>query len=301
MILFYGYLDDAPLLRAIEAAREREADHGVIDQRHSDRYDFVLETGDAGVDGYLRIAGAVVPLGDVDAVYARPLTPVATADTRGRERARVFDQTMLEWLDIADCRVVNPPSAMHSNASKPFQAQAIAAAGFLIPETLVTSDPGTARAFWRRHGSVVFKSTSGIRSIVRLLDEAYAANLERLRDLPTQFQEFVPGTDVRVHVVGTRVFAVQVRSDAIDYRYARSDGVDVDLDDITLPADTASACVALAARLGLQFCGIDLRRRPDGEHVCFEVNPMPGYSYFESETGQAISEALVDYLMHGEG
>jgi glutathione synthase/RimK-type ligase-like ATP-grasp enzyme len=190
---------------------------------------------------------------------------------------------------------------MHSNASKPFQAQAIAAAGFLIPETLVTSDPGTARAFWRRHGSVVFKSTSGIRSIVRLLDEAYAANLERLRDLPTQFQEFVPGTDVRVHVVGTRVFAVQVRSDAIDYRYARSDGVDVDLDDITLPADVASACVALAARLRLQFCGIDLRRRPDGEHVCLEVNPMPGYSYFESETGQAISEALVDYLIHGEG
>jgi glutathione synthase/RimK-type ligase-like ATP-grasp enzyme len=92
-----------------------------------------------------------------------------------------------------------------------------------------------------------------------------------------------------------------VRSDAIDYRYARSDGVDVDLDEITLPADIASACVALAARLGLQFCGIDLRRRPDGEHVCFEVNPMPGYSYFESETGQAISEALVDYLMHGEG
>ena len=68
VILFYGYLDDAPLLRAIEAARERGADHGVIDQRHSDRYDFVLETGDAGVDGYLRIAGAVVPLGDVDAV-----------------------------------------------------------------------------------------------------------------------------------------------------------------------------------------------------------------------------------------
>ena len=59
MILFYGYLDYAPLLRAIEAAREREADHGVIDQRHSDRYDFVLKTGDAGVDGYLRIAGAV--------------------------------------------------------------------------------------------------------------------------------------------------------------------------------------------------------------------------------------------------
>jgi hypothetical protein len=26
------------------------------------------------------------------------------------------------------------------------------------------------------------------------------------------------------------------------------------------------------------------------------VNPMPGYSYFEQETGQPISEALVDLL-----
>jgi len=301
VIVFYGYADDAPLLRAIEVAREREIDHSVIDQRHAYRYDLVLEISNAGVGGYLRIADAIVPLGDVDAVYARPLTSVAVADARSRERARVFDQVMLEWLDVADCRVVNPPSAMHSNASKPFQAQAIAAAGFLVPETLVTSDPDAARAFWRRHGNVVFKSTSGIRSIVRTLDHPHAANLERLRDLPTQFQEFVPGTDVRVHVVGAHVFAAQVRSQAIDYRYAHHDGVGVDLDEIILRADIATACAALAAHLGLPFCGIDLRRRPDGEHVCFEVNPMPGYSYFESETGQAISDALVDYLMRGEG
>ena len=83
------------------------------------------------------------------------------------------------------------------------------------------------------------------------------------------------------------VFAVQVRSDAIDYRCATE--WDVDLDDITLPADTASVR-GTGRLLRLQFCGIDLRRRPDGEHVCFEAwNPMPGYSYFESETGQAIS------------
>jgi glutathione synthase/RimK-type ligase-like ATP-grasp enzyme len=301
MIVFYGYADDAPLARAIEVARERELAHCVIDQRHLDRYDLVLEVSDAGVGGRLWVAGSIVSLNDVGAVYARPLTPVAVADARGRERARVFEQAMLDWLDIADCLVVSPPSAMHSNASKPFQAQAIAAAGFLVPETLVTSDPGTARAFWRRHGRVVFKSTSGIRSIVRELDRAQAASLGRLRDLPTQFQELVPGTDVRVHVIGGRVFAAQVRSDAIDYRYARRDGLGVDLDEVTLPADVAGRCVTLAARLGLPFCGIDLRRRPDGEYVCFEVNPMPGYSYFESETGQAISGALVGYLMRGEG
>jgi len=301
MIVFYGYADDVPLARAIEVARQRELAHCVIDQRHLDRYDLVLEVSDVGVGGQLWVAGSIVSLNDVDAVYARPLTPAAVADARGRERARVFEQAMLDWLDIADCPVVSPPSVMHSNASKPFQAQAIGAAGFLVPETLVTSDPETARAFWQRHGDVVFKSTSGIRSIVRKLDRAQAANLGRLRDLPTQFQELVTGTDVRVHVVGTRVFAAQVRSDAIDYRYARRDGFGVDLDEVTLPANVATRCAALAARHGLPFCGIDLRRRPDGLYVCFQVNPMPGYTYFEDETGQAISSALVDYLMRGEG
>ena len=296
MILFLGYADDPTLLLTIELARDRGLDHIVVDQRSSDRYDLLLEVGDAGVGGDLCIEGGVVELATISSVYARPLTPVAFADPRGRQRAAVFDQSMLEWLDVADCRVVNPPAAMHSNASKPFQAQAIGAAGLRVPETIVTSDPDAVRAFADAHDGVVFKSTSGIRSIVRRLDETAAADLDRVRALPTQFQAYVPGTDVRVHVVGERVFAAEVTSDAVDYRYARRDGLDATLSDTALPDDVAASCVALAHGLGLSFCGIDLRRRPDGEHVCFEVNPMPGYSYFEQETGQPISEALVDLL-----
>ena len=55
-------------------------------------------------------------------------------------------------------------------------------------------------------------------------------------------------------------------------------------------------CAALARHLELPFCGIDLRRRPDGVYVCFEVNPMPAFAYFEGETGQPIAAALVELL-----
>jgi len=55
-------------------------------------------------------------------------------------------------------------------------------------------------------------------------------------------------------------------------------------------------CLDLARRLELPFCGIDLRRRPDGVHVCFEVNPMPAFAYFEGETSQPIAAALVELL-----
>jgi glutathione synthase/RimK-type ligase-like ATP-grasp enzyme len=299
VILFYGYGDDTPLVRALEETRERGLDHVLVDQRLADQHDLMLRIGDDGVDGEVHQAGAVLRLADVKAVYARPLSPVPVTDPRGAERAGVLARAFVDWLDVAGCRVVNRPSSMHSNASKPFQAQAIGASGLAVPETLVTSDPEAARAFWRQHGAVIFKSTSGIRSIVRRLDADAATRLEHLRDLPTQFQAYEEGTDVRVHVVADRVFAAEVRSEAVDYRYARREGLEVELCGIDLEAGVAEACVRLARDLGLDFCGIDLRRRPDGGYVCFEVNPMPGYSYYESETGQPISGALVDLLAGG--
>jgi glutathione synthase/RimK-type ligase-like ATP-grasp enzyme len=48
--------------------------------------------------------------------------------------------------------------------------------------------------------------------------------------------------------------------------------------------------------LGLAFSGIDLRIAPDRSVYCFEVNPSPVYSYYESHTGQAISLALARYV-----
>ena len=131
---------------------------------------------------------------------------------------------MVTWLDVAAARIVNRPRAMHSNSSKPFQAQVIARTGFEVPESLVTNDPEQVRRFADRVGPLVFKSTSGIRSIVRRVDEGYADRLERVRALPTQFQALVEGEDVRVHVVAGEVFATRIRSDATDYRYAGRDG-----------------------------------------------------------------------------
>ena len=85
-------------------------------------------------------------------------------------------------------------------------------------------------------------------------------------------------------------------SEAIDYRYAQRDSLNATLQATTLPEDVADRCIALAAMLKLPLCGIDLRRTPDGSYVCFEVNPMPAYSYYEVETGQPISYALVELM-----
>ncbi len=51
--------------------------------------------------------------------------------------------------------------------------------------------------------------------------------------------------------------------------------------------------------LNLPFTGIDLRIDAQGQAVCFEANPCPAYSYYESHTGVPISQALVRWLAQG--
>jgi glutathione synthase/RimK-type ligase-like ATP-grasp enzyme len=297
VILVFGRSDDAPIALVLGALQARGADYAFIDDRHLDREDIVTQAGPDGIDGLLVAAGRAIPLRTVGAVYARILAlPPADELSAGR-RARAFQALFLEWLDLAPALVVNRPRAMASNASKPFQAQLIARAGFSTPDTLVTNDPASFEAFRRRHGRVVFKSTSGVRSIVEEFAECHAARLAHLPDLPTQFQAWVPGTDVRVHVVGREVFATEIESRATDYRYAARSGPAASLRALEAEPALRARCVALAESLSLPLCGIDLRRRPDGVWVCFEANPMPAFSYYEMGTGAEISGALATMLM----
>lgn len=296
MIVIFGREDDPPVALVLEALQDRDQPYRFIELRALDRDGLQFDTGSNGLTGSLRAAGQTLSLDSVSSVYARPLSPGRSwQDAEAANRANQHFDTFVAWLDVAPALVVNRPRAMNSNNSKPLQSQWIGEAGFAVPETLITSCADEARAFWRAHGRVIYKSISGVRSIVRELDQASAARLSLLRDLPVQFQAHVPGLDLRVHVVGARCFAAEIHSSATDYRYARG-GEQTQLQPHSLPSAVARRCVDLAQALDLPLAGVDLRRRPDGQYVCFEVNPMPAYSYYESNTGLPISVALADLL-----
>jgi glutathione synthase/RimK-type ligase-like ATP-grasp enzyme len=163
----------------------------------------------------------------------------------------------------------------------------------------VTNDPDEARKFCDEHGDVIYKSLSGMRSIVRRMDDEHLARLPLLATGPTQFQAFIPGENVRVHVVGERLFATRVHTGAVDYRYARQDGFELEMEAAGLPPEIEAACLRLSQRLGLLFAGIDLKETPEGDYYCFEVNPSPGFTFYEVNSGQAISTALSDLLHFG--
>lgn len=97
-------------------------------------------------------------------------------------------------------------------------------------------------------------------------------------------------------MVGQNAIATKICSDAIDYRYTAREAKHTSLEPFELGAATEKKCVALSHQLKLPFSGIDLMLADDGRTICFEVNPSPGYSYYEHNTGQPISYALAKYL-----
>lgn len=308
MILLAGIPSEPPIAMAAASAEAMDAPYVVLNQRMFAHDDLDLRFAEGVCRGWLVVGGQSYALDRFTGIYARMMEPEdlpelqaprwrgEVADVELAARARAWNETFNAWMEIAAQRVVNRPSATLSNFSKPFQSQAIRASGLAVPETLVTNDPEVVRSFQAKHPKVIYKSTSSMRSIVRLLDEDAFRRLDRIRSLPTQFQEFIPGDNVRVHVAGKEVFGTRIVSEAVDYRYANRDGLPVVMESFALPEAVRARCIDLSCRLQLPFCGIDFKLTPAGEYVCFEVNPSPAYSYYQKQTGVAISNALVRYL-----
>ena len=299
-VLLCGIPSERPLALVAAELEALGVPYVAFSQRRVARCAIELEVADGAVGGLLRLDTVTLPLPEVGGAYTRLMDDAELPELRGlpagapeREHSRRFHATLAHWLEIAPAVVVNRAAPQGSNASKPYQAQLIAAAGLRVPETLVTSDPEAVLEFRGQHRRVVYKSISGARSIVRELSEEDLPRLEAIRWCPVQFQAYVEGDDVRVHCIGDDVHATRIRSGATDYRY--SDG-DAAVEAIELADDLAERCAAVTAALGLELSGIDLRLTPAGEAVCFEVNPSPAFSYYESATGQPIARAIARRL-----
>lgn len=306
MILLCGIPSEGPLRLVVEAAVRQGVEYILFNQRETEFSDLFFEITNGIADGFLTVRMTDWPLSGFSGVYARlmdhhdlPENQNPGGDPQRQAavlKSFLFHEALWDWLEITPCRVMNRASAMGSNGSKPYQAQIIARVGFLTPPTLITNNPQQVREFLRLHPRLIYKSISSIRSIVKELDAITINQLGKLRYLPTQFQAFIPGTNVRVHVVGEEVFATEVRTEAIDYRYATQDGFDVSMTPVELPIDIQARCLELSRLLDLPLCGIDLKRTPQGAYYCFEVNPSPGYSFYQEHSGQDIAAAIVRYL-----
>lgn len=302
--LVCGIRSEPPVALVLSALEERGLPHMLWHQRDFESQSFTLPMDSAAhssSEGWIESNGVRHPLSSVAGIYTRvvdsdtlPDFSDRPVDDPDRLRTRDLQIRLCSWIESAPVRVLNRARSMASNASKPYQAQRIRAAGFRIPTTLVTNSADDVRAFVLRFKRVIVKGISGERTIVREYGDEHEATLDLLARCPAQFQAYVEGTDMRVHVVGRSVFATRVVSDATDYRYA---GESTRLEGVRLDPVLEARCIELAHGLDLPLAGIDLRITPEGEAVCFEVNPSPAFSYYEGDTGQPISRAIAEYLV----
>jgi glutathione synthase/RimK-type ligase-like ATP-grasp enzyme len=262
--------------------------------------------------------GRRIDLAELRSVWWRKPGPyVFAADLTGQERDFAVEETDHAmrglWASL-DCYWLSHPEAIRRAGFKLEQLQRAARLGFEVPRTLVTTDPAAVREFCA--GQVVYKVLSDPQLAARqqvgkgrtvrprrvsttVLTTAELADLEAVRVVPCQFQEYVPKRmELRVTVIGDEVFTAQIHSrDLVDWR-----GLEAELTFRVgdLPDDIAKRCLELTRSYGLAFSAIDLIVTPDGGHVFLEINPNGQFLFVQDRLPELrLDAALAACLLRG--
>jgi hypothetical protein len=212
-------------------------------------------------------------------------------DPDSSQRWRGFLGGLRTWLDVAPGLVVNRERGGAHNGSKPLHESVLRDMGFRVPESITSSNLAHLRQFIEE-GPTISKTVCGTRADTAMVE---------LRDLegfqnesgPVHLQRFVPGADARIHVIDDCMVAQRVSSGSVDYRRAGAIG---DMEIFEPPPALFDLLIEGTRNIGLVFAGWDFKVDGAGEFWCLEVNPMPGYSPYDSQCDGMISRKLIAHL-----
>lgn len=267
-----------------------------------------------GMQRRLSWAGADLAFEDINAVwYRRP------GDFELSPQLRTGESS---WLHMECSHVfralwegssalwVSKPSAIQRASLKLLQLDLAPTLGFTVPRFVITNEVDVARNFVAScRDGVVVKALANPAILddkqagaiyTHLLSSGDLEMIDAVRFGPTYLQEFVPKRlDVRVTVIGDRVFAIGIestRQDRGQVDFRRAEIYDLPHRVINLPKPISRACRDLVQRLGLMFGAIDLLLTTSGEYVFLEINPNGQWHWLEQITGVPLTAALCDLL-----
>lgn len=217
-------------------------------------------------------------------------------------------------LRCLPCFKVNEPDRQDEALYKIQQLEIARRCGLAIPDTLITNSPSCVANFYDKHGGkVIYKlideGTSWLLPLNRNPSGIYTSVLES-RDLEeldavgkslSLFQGLIEKLfDVRVTVIGNRVFAAKILSQAgrgtVDFRLDYS----VPVERFDLPDEVAEAILRLMANMGLVFGCIDLAVDNEGLYYFFEINPQGQFLWIEDAVGYSLSLEVAKLLRKAE-
>ncbi|WBU36791.1 hypothetical protein [Homoserinibacter sp. YIM 151385] len=216
--------------------------------------------------------------------------------------SRIADTEALEGvLSALELSWMNDPVRDRRARRRPLFWSAAVEAGLSLPRTLVTRDPEAALDFLREHrGDEVVSS-----ALIRRADDWWGSSpvggeerlSERLREAEGELvlQPVVQGVDVRVVVVGSAMFAVELEGRPADLPLDLA-FADHGVRRTELPDPVFDAVSALMLRLDLSTASIDLRRTPEGDFVAIDLDPSPAWTLLEELTAWPVTRAVADAL-----
>jgi len=342
MILIVGPDNDPHISRVAARLEELGADYLRFNPEHFPaKCEIIISYERTGrACGLLRYRGREVGLEKITAAWDRRRARPYPAGDLDPEQRWWVEETCTLWLaelwEILDClwipnkpladrdpyrkqeptdHLIAPPPvlARASPYNKMHQLAVAARMGFRIPRTAICNSPDAFLEFYSRNkGQVVTKAVRALRiyrggerysAFTLPVNRREAGRYRAVRYAPVIVQEYVPKqVELRVTVVGSKVFAAEIRSQT--NRAARHDWRrDRDIEDASyykcynLPPDVELRCVHYVKALGLCFGAIDMILTPRGEYVFLEINPNGQWAWIQDLTGLPIAEAIADLLV----
>lgn len=174
-------------------------------------------------------------------------------------------------LDEQGTRLLNPLAVCAATHDKARSHGRLAAAGVPVPRTLVTGDYACAADALRSKTPLVVKPVRGHHGVdVEVIRTPEQLRGRRAPRSPLLVQDYVPGPgeDLKIYVVGQRVWAVRKPFSRGSFtRPGRP---------VPVPDEVADIALRAGAALGLGLYGVDIVESPHGP-VVVDVNNFPGY------------------------
>ncbi|MFE0460439.1 ATP-grasp ribosomal peptide maturase [Kitasatospora sp. NPDC058965] len=267
-------------------------------------------TRQAPAAGQVRTLSRTAELSCVRAVYwRRPVWPTFQGCGLNEDDAR-FATAQVRYglggtLYALDGPLwVNHPLRAAASDYKPTQLASAQRLGLAVPPTIVTNDLDEAKQFITAHDQVIFKTLrwtpyerDGV-PVTGWAEPVTATELDAsVRVAPHLFQVRIDKVaDVRVLVVGRRVFAVRIDSGMLDWR---KDYSALSYSVVDLPDGLEKALLAFLDHFGLVSGSFDLAIDRTGDYWWLELNPNGQWGWLEGETGLEMSAAFADLLTQG--
>lgn len=234
-----------------------------------------------------------------DAIVVRGMPGVAATSERLEEV--IFRMDALGQLAARGVPVINRPRALEIAIDKYLSLAVLADHGIPVPRTIVVQDAAAAVQAWADLGhDCIVKPIFGSRGrgLVRLRTEADVLAAIPANGRVGYLQEFIShaGWDVRVLVMGKRVFSMKRVAASGDWRTNVSQGGRPEA--FVPPQDWIDLAVRAATAVGAEIAGVDLLPTGDGRVLVLEVNAVPGWRGLQAveatDLAAAVAAAIED-------